>query len=219
ENVCLEIARQTNHIIIGVDYRLAPENPFPAALEDCHEAVKSVMRWNSVSGSPYGITLMGDSAGGNLAAAVSLYMRDLGERIADRQILVYPVAYNDHTESSPYPSVLENGTSYVLTSKNICDYMELYCPKLEDRQSPYVAPLLAKDLSNQPDTLVITAQYDPLRDEGEAYGQKLKEAGNVAVVRRTEDTLHGYFSLPARFSAVKKSYGIINQFLKGELEN
>ena len=213
EKLCLRIARQTQHILFAVDYRLAPENPFPAALEDCYKAVKAVILWHEKSDSPHKITLMGDSAGGNLAAAVSLYMRDKGERTVDRQILIYPVTYNDHTETSPFPSVSENGTDYILTAKQICDYLDLYCSREEDRSNPYCAPLLAEDLSDQPDTLIITAQYDPLRDEGEEYGRRLKESGNNVVVRRISNALHGYFSLSVRFSAVKESYSIINQFL------
>jgi len=219
EKTCLTIARQTGHAVIAVDYRLAPENPFPAALDDCYKAIKAVMRWHVTSGSPHKITLMGDSAGGNLAAAVSLYMRDRGEKTVDRQILIYPATYNDHTETSPFLSVSENGTDYILTSKHVCEYMDLYCGNEENRASPYFAPLLADDFSNQPDTLIITAQYDPLRDEGEEYGRKLKEAGNSVVVRRIDDTLHGYFSLTIRYSAVKKSYNIINQFLKEEINS
>ena len=214
EKICLRIARQTGHIVVAAGYRLAPEDPFPAALEDCHRAVRAVFRWHKVSGSANKITLMGDSAGGNLAAAVSLYMRDRGEQCADRQILIYPAVYNDHTVNSPFPSVSENGAEYILKAKHICDYMDLYCPNRGDRGSPYCAPLLARDFSGQPDTLIITAQYDPLRDEGEEYGKKLKEAGNFVRVFRMEDALHGYLALPARFSAVKKSYDIINKFLR-----
>lgn len=216
EKTCLTIARQTGHIVVAVDYRLAPENPFPAALMDCYKVVRAVIRWHKVSGIPHKITLMGDSAGGNLAAAVSLYMRDKGEKNVDRQILIYPVTYNNHTETSPFPSVIENGTDYILTSKHLCDYMDLYCGKAEDRENPYCAPLLAADFSNQPETLIITAQYDPLRDEGEEYGRKLKEAGNSVIIRRVNDAMHGYFTLSANYSAVKKSYTIINQFLRRE---
>lgn len=214
EKVCLAIARQTGHMLIAVDYRLAPENPFPAALEDCYQAVKAAMKWRQASRTSGGITLMGDSAGGNLAAAVSLYMRDKGEKMPDRQILIYPATYNNHTETSPFPSVLENGTDYLLTSKRVCEYMDLYCNNEADRNSPYFAPLLADDFSNQPDTLIVTAQYDPLRDEGEEYGRRLKTAGNRVVVRRIDNAMHGYFSLPVRFSVVRNTYRIINQFLR-----
>ncbi|MCL1916711.1 MAG: alpha/beta hydrolase [Peptococcaceae bacterium] len=211
EKTCRIIARQTRHILIAVDYRLAPEYPFPAALEDCYKAVRTIMRWHRISGSSHKIALMGDSAGGNLAAAVSLYMRDRGEKTVDRQVLIYPATYNDHTETSPFPSVAENGTDYILTSKHLRDYMDLYC-RGADRDSPYCAPLLANDFSNQPDTLILTAQYDPLRDEGEEYGRKLQAAGNSVWMHRI-DALHGYFSLPLTFAAVKESYTLINQFL------
>ena len=213
EKTCLTIARQTGHLVVAVNYRLAPENPFPAALEDCHKAVRAVMKWNKITGTYRKVILMGDSAGGNLAAALSLYMRDRGEKAVHKQILIYPATYNDHTETSPFPSVIENGTDYILTAKHICDYMDMYCRAEEDRSSPYCAPLLAADFSSQPDTLIITAQYDPLRDEGEEYGRRLKEAGNHVIVRRIENTLHGYFTLSAKFSAVKESYDIINKFL------
>lgn len=214
EKVCLEIARQTGHMLIAVDYRLAPENPFPAALEDCYQVVKAAMQWCVTSGIPRGITLMGDSAGGNLAAAVSLYMRDKGEKTAARQILIYPATYNDHTEKSPFLSVAENGTDYLLTSKRMCEYMDLYCDNESNRNSPYFAPLLTNDYSNQPDTLIVTAQYDLLRDEAEEYGRRLKAAGNHVVVRRIDNALHGYFSLPVRFSSVRDTYKIINRFLQ-----
>ena len=216
EKMCLTIARQTGHVLLSVDYRLAPENPFPAALKDCYKVVRAVTRWHKLSGSPNKITLMGDSAGGNLAAAISLYMRDRGEKLIDRQILAYPVLYNNHTETSPFVSVSENGTDYGLTSNHVCDYMDLYCSRDEDRDDPYCAPLLADDFSNQPDTLILTAQYDPLRDEGEEYGRKLKEAGNNVTVRRIDNAIHGYLALTARFSIVKESYNIINKFLKEE---
>lgn len=219
EKLCLTISRKTGQVLIAVDYRLAPEYPFPTALEDCYHAINAVMNWKRMSGNVNGITLMGDSAGGNLAAAVSLYMRDKGEQTADRQILIYPSVYYDHTESSPYPSVTENGTEYLLTSKRICDYMDLYCPNHADRHSAYFAPLLADDFSNQPDTLIITAEYDPLRDEGEAYGQMLKEAGNRVAVHRIADAIHGYLTLSARFSAVKESFMLINEFLREEKHN
>ena len=218
EKTCLAIARQTDHMVVAIDYRLAPENPFPAALEDCYSVVRAVVRWNTISGAYRKVILMGDSAGGNLAAALSLYMRDRGDKPVDKQILIYPATYNNHTEASPFPSIIENGTDYILTSKHICDYMDLYCAREEDRISSYCAPLLADDFSGQPDTLIITAEYDPLRDEGEEYGRKLQEAGNRAVIHRMENAMHGYFSLSVRYSMVKESYRIINRFLREENE-
>jgi len=216
EKTCLTIARQTKHMVIAVDYRLAPEHPFPAALEDCCAVVRSVMRQQRLAGTARKIILMGDSAGGNLAAAVSLYLRDKGEQLPDKQILIYPATFNDHTDASPFPSIVENGADYVLTSKHICDYMDMYCGDAINRQNPYCAPLLAGDFSRQPETLVITAQFDPLRDEGEAYAHALAAAGNRVVTRRIPNAIHGYFTLSIRFNIVKESYRMINHFLEGE---
>lgn len=212
--VCANMANITNHIVLSVDYRLAPEHPFPAALEDCYAVVREVITntllFNQVV---EGVTLIGDSAGANLAAAVSLMARDKGEFHISKQILMYPTTYNDHSEQSPYASVQENGTDYLLTQKRITDYLNLYVKDKEDLKNPYVAPLLATDCKDQPDTLIITAEFDLLRDEGEAYGEKLKEAGNLVEIHRIEGAVHGFFSLPPLFPEVKECYNIINCFL------
>lgn len=213
-NICNNMANQTGNMVVSVDYRLAPENPFPAGLEDCYNVAKILFTDTSVlQCNTENITLIGDSAGANLAAVVSLMARDLGEFAPKKQILLYPATYYDHSENSPFLSVQENGTDYVMTSKRIQDYMDLYVNKEEDKKNPYVAPLLAKDLSNQPETLVITAEYDPLRDEGEAYGMRLREYGNNVTIERMQDALHGFLSLPRHSEYVENCYKIINQFL------
>lgn len=214
DKVCANLAKYTGHTVLSVDYRLAPEYRFPAGLEDCYLAVQEAFAQAELLGTkPEQITLIGDSAGGNLAAAVSLLARDRGAFCPARQILIYPATNNDHTDASPFASVRENGTDFLLTSKRIRDYMELYLSNEEDRKNPYFAPLLAEDLSEQPKTLVITAAFDPLRDEGEAYGEKLRAAGNSVEIHRVEDALHGFFSLPPRFSQVRECYEVINRFL------
>ena len=219
DKVCANLAKYTNCTVVSVDYRLAPEHRFPAGLEDCYLALQEVAEFApAIGGRQDNITLIGDSAGGNLAAAVSLLARDRDGRRAKRQILLYPSAWNDHTEASPFASVRENGTDYLLTSKKVSDYMALYQSCDEDRSSPYFAPLLAQDLSGQPDTLVITAEYDPLRDEGEAYGQKLAAAGNRVEIKRLKDALHGFISLNPRYTHVKQSYFIINRFMQDTAE-
>lgn len=209
--VCTNMSKLTCHNVISVDYRLAPEYPFPAALEDCYEVAKNLLK---NKGSKYkDITIIGDSAGGNLAAALSLLARDKKEFKISRQILIYPSTYNDHSGTSPFPSIHENGTDYLLTSKRISDYTQLYISNKNDLRNPYFAPLLAEDLTNQPKTLIITAEYCPLRDEGEAYGKRLREAGNYTEIYRIKDGLHGFFALPPRFPQVKLCYDIINRFL------
>lgn len=217
-NVCARLADLTGQIVASVDYRLAPEYRFPEGLHDCYQVAREVYRnpEELFGVEPSQITLIGDSAGGNLAAAVSLMAKDRGEFLPDRQILLYPAVYSDYSPSSPFPSVVENGSDYLLTQKTLCDYMDLYqsCP--EDRENPYFAPYLAGDLSGQPDTLVITAEYDPLRDEGEAYAERLRQAGNEVVCYRVPDVLHGFFSLPPRFPAVRQCYEWIRAFSLSE---
>ena len=139
--------------------------------------------------------------------------RDRGEFLPTRQILLYPATGNDHTENSPFESVRTNGKGYLLTAKRMVDYMALYRSSDEDLQNPYYAPILAKDLSRQPRTLVITAEFDPLRDEGEAYGKRLAEAGNPVEIHRISDALHGFITLGAGFKHVRKAYTYINDFL------
>ncbi|MBP1755760.1 MAG: hypothetical protein H6Q59_2158 [Firmicutes bacterium] len=213
-NVCANMAKQTEHIVVSVDYRLAPEYKFPTAVEDCYAVTKEIFSNATLLGvCPEDITLIGDSAGGNLAAVVSLMARDRGEFLPSRQILLYPSADSDHSETSPYPSLIENGTDFLLTTRRINDYIDLYISGEEDLKNPYMAPILAEDLSRQPKTLIITAQYDPLRDEAEAYGKKLYEFGNDVQVYRMKDALHGFITLPKHFVHVKRSYELINRFL------
>lgn len=216
-HICANMADSTNHVVVSVDYRLAPEHPFPAGLEDCYCATREIyLNLGLLRCTQNDITLIGDSAGGNLAAVVSRMARDRGEFLPSRQILLYPSTYWDHSENAPFPSVKENGSDYILTAKRIQNYMELYAPDETDRRSADVAPLLADDLSNQPETLIITAQYDPLRDEGEAYGRKLREFHNHVAICRMDDALHGFLALSKKSDAVKRCYEIINDFLSDE---
>lgn len=216
DGICADMASETGRVVVSVDYRLAPEYRFPEGLEDCYAVTREIfMNDGLLDTKPKEIVLIGDSAGGNLAAAVSLMARDRGEFLPARQILIYPAAGNDHSDNSPFPSVKENGNGYLLTSKRVRDFLELYRNSEEDLQNPYLAPLMADDLSEQPDTLIITAEYCPLRDEGEEYGRRLKMAGNRVTVFRMPDALHGFFSLPPGFAHVRKAYELINQFLEG----
>lgn len=219
--VCRNMAKRTGCQVASVEYGLAPESPFPEGLEDCYAAARAVYRHPEELGvHARSIILIGDSAGGNLAAAVSLLARDRGEFQVERQILIYPATYHDHSPASPFPSVRENGTEFLLTSQRVEDFIDLYCGgDPEKRRSPYLAPLLSGDLTRQPRTLVITAEYDPLRDEGEAYAAALAKAGAEVEAHRMPNALHGYFSLPLRFAQVRQTYAWINEFLKrGDLQ-
>ena len=188
ERICARLAGETGHLVAAVEYRLAPEHKFPAGLEDCYAAAKRLFTdYRELRLDPERITLIGDSAGGNLAAAVSLLARDRGDFFPKRQILMYPATYNDYSEASPFPSVKENGSDYLLTAGKMQDYIHLYAGKEADFQNPYFAPYLEENLEDQPDTLILTAEFDPLRDEGEAYGNRLEEAGNQVEMHRIKE--------------------------------
>ena len=217
ERICARLANATGQYVVAVEYRLAPEDKFPAGLEDCYAVAKTLYSGDFMLNiKPENITLIGDSAGGNLCAALSLMARDCGEFMPKRQILIYPATYNDYTENSPFPSVKENGTDYLLTAGKMQDYIDLYARNEEDKKNPYFAPYIAEDLTNQPDTLILTCEFDPLRDEGEAYGKRLKEAGNYVEIHRIKDALHGYFALGIKQLHVQESFTYINEFLKEE---
>jgi len=219
ERICARLANATGQYVVAVEYRLAPEDKFPAGLEDCYAVAKAVYSGDFMLNiRPENITLIGDSAGGNLCAALSLMARDRGEFMPNRQILIYPATYNDYTENSPFVSVKENGSDYLLTAGKMQDYIDLYARNEEDKKNPYFAPYIAEDLTNQPDTLILTCEFDPLRDEGEAYGERLKEAGNHVEIHRIKDALHGYFALGIKQLHVQESFTYINEFLKGETQ-
>lgn len=219
DRVCSRMAQSTGHIVMSVEYRLAPEYRFPVPLEDCYAAAKALYTGRLIlPADPDRITIIGDSAGGNLAAAVCLKARNTGDFTPKKQILIYPALNNCYTEESPYRSVQENGEGYLLTAVKMEDYLKLYESSPDDRQNPYFAPILEKDLSHMPDTLILTAEFDPLRDEGEAYGKRLKEAGNYVEVHRIPEALHGYFALGIRFLHVQESFEIMNKFLEKEAD-
>lgn len=214
-NTCIHMANTLKRRVYSVDYRLAPEYPYPAGLEDCLYVTRLLMKHLNMTGIKHSgqWILAGDSAGANLAAAVSLKLRDEGQPVPSRQILLYPVTYYDHTDASPFQSIQSKGEDYGLTAERIQEYMEMYQPNRGERKSPYVSPLMAKDFSNQPRTLIITAEHDPLRDEGEAYGKKLEEAGNDVEIHRVSETAHGFITLPQFTRPVEEAYSVINEFL------
>ena len=219
DRVCSRMAQATAHIVVSVEYRLAPEHKFPVPLEDCYAAAKALYTNQLiVNTDPDEITIIGDSAGGNLTAAVCLMARDRGDFIPKRQILIYPALSNCYTQESPFKSVHENGSDYLLTAVKMEDYLNLYQKSEADRRNPYFAPILEENLADLPETLILTAEYDPLRDEGEAYGKKLQEAGNHVEVHRISGAFHGFFALGIKFLHVQESFKYINEFLNKSYE-
>lgn len=212
---CRNLANSTGQVVVSVDYRLAPESRFPIGLEDCYAVAKAIFCERGIlSVDPCNITLIGDSAGGNITAALCQMARDRGEFMPRRQILIYPCVDNDYSENSKYPSVTENGTDYLLTRRDMQEYMDLYKTCDADFDNPYFSPIKAENFTDLPRTLLITAEFDPLRDEGEAYAYRLLQAGVKVEMHRIPDSLHGFFAMNASYKPVKQCISYINGFLK-----
>lgn len=181
-------------LVVSVDYRLAPETKFPGPADDCWAAMTwAVENASSLNGDASRLAVGGDSAGGNLAAAMSLMAADRGGPAIALQVLIYPVTDVDFNTVS-YDV---NGEGYSLTKTTMQWYWDHYLSGLEDASNPYAAPLQAMSLAGQPPALVITAEYDPLRDEGEAYAKRLQDAGVAATATRYDGVIHGFFTMGA----------------------
>ena len=194
-----------NCVVASVDYRLAPETKFPGPAEDCYAATQwlaaNAAAWNV---DPDRIAVGGDSAGGNLAAAVALMARDRGGCPLVFQLLVYPVTQRDFDRGS----YLENADGYQLTRDTMIWYWDHYLATEADAANPYAAPLHAADLRGLPPALVLTAEYDPLRDEGEAYAAALQAAGVPTEAVRYDGLIHGFFGM---FAAVDQAHQAVER--------
>ncbi len=197
---CRALANATPCVVVSVDYRLAPEHRFPAAVDDAYAA--TVWAWENradLLGPGVRVAVGGDSAGGNLAAVVALLAKERGRPEVAYQLLVYPVTdYNLETDS--YRAFAEG---YFLTRQKMAWYWGLYLREEKDGESPYASVLRAPDLSGVAPGLVLTAEYDVLRDEGEAYARRLWAAGVNANLLRYGGMIHGFFSL-ARTRTVRR---------------
>jgi acetyl esterase len=183
--LCRALAAWSGSTVVAVDYRLAPEHPHPAALEDAWTATTWAVREFDA------VAVGGDSAGGHLAAVVALRARD--RRVPLRlQVLVVPVT-NYAFDTSSYA---ENGTGFGLERATMEWFWRLYVPNQADASDPEVSPLRAEDVSATAPAIVVTAEYDPLRDEGEAYAAKLRAAGVDVDHRRVAGMVHGFFRMP-----------------------
>lgn len=195
------LANRVGCIIVVVDYRLAPEHPFPAAPEDAYAATKWVAEHTAEIGGSARIAVGGDSAGGNLAAVVALMAHDRGGPALVYQVLIYP--NTDATLSSaPWQELGTKG--YILTTDGMASSFAQYLPQGTNKKNAYVSPLYAADVKNLPPALVITGECDPLRDEGEAYAKRLQEAGVPVESRRYEGMIHGFFQMAGVLDQGKK---------------
>ena len=189
---CCLLANAAACVVVSVDYRLAPEAKFPAAADDCYSATVWVAENASALGlNPSRIAVGGDSAGGNLAAVVSQMARDRGGPAVVHQLLVYPVTDRDFSTVS----YADNADGYLLTRASMEWFWDHYLNEPADAANAYAAPSQAKDLTGLPAATVLTAEFDPLRDEGEAYAAKLRAAGVNTVCTRYDGMIHGFFTM------------------------
>ena len=214
ENICRKLSKNSKAIVVSVNYRLAPENPFPAGLND----VYNVLQWvyenaNTINGDSSRICVAGDSAGGNLSAVVCQMARDKSGPHITSQVLIYPSTniYQLNTKSWSY-----FGMDFNLTMENSEIFISLYTPRIEDRKSEYASPLLSKNFKGLPDTLIITAEFDPLRDEGEAYGNRLKNAGVDVISKRYKGVTHGFISMDNITAKSDEALNEISTYIQGK---
>jgi len=214
DNLCRTLAAKTDAIVVAVDYRLAPESIFPAALDDANTALRWVAaNASSFNGDSARIAVAGDSAGGNLAAALSLLARDQQGPAIAAQVLLYPAVDLSNLDR---PSTRQFAKGLFLTRERMAWFIDQYVPDEAARSNPLVSPLLASDLQQLPPALIITAEFDPLRDEGEAYASALTQAGNDIRQQRFAGVLHGFASMDRWFPEAQQATDLIADFLRDQ---
>ena len=190
--LCARLAQRSGAIVVAIDYRLAPEHRFPAAVEDCLASY----RWlrshaGELGGDPARVAVAGDSAGGNLSAVVSQLAASAREPVPTCQVLIYPAV--DFALDTPSHRDLADG--HIIPRDRILWYADQYIPDAAHRSDPRASPIGTKDLAGQPPALVITAGFDPLRDEGHAYAERLRAAGVDVIYREYPGQIHAFVSL------------------------
>nr|QLJ96471.1 alpha/beta hydrolase [Micromonospora carbonacea] len=213
DGICRRLANATGCQVVTVGYRLAPEHPFPAAVHDCHAAVRWLAAYAEQFGAdPARLAVGGDSAGGNLAAAVTLLARDSGGPALAAQLLVYP-----NTDQRERAEPAGEQDPLLFNRHSVAWYRGHYLPDPADAANPLASPLLAEDLTGLPPALVITAEYDPLREEGERYAGRLREAGVPVELARYAGMIHGFFAMPGAFDAGRHAQDRAAAFLRDRL--
>lgn len=214
--VCRKLSSRSGCIVISVGYRLAPENPFPAALDDVYNVVLwAYKNADTIGGSKEFIVLAGDSAGGNLSAAAAMLDRDKKGSHVNCQVLIYPATDIYNINNKPWTYV----PNLTLSKEDIEKYVSLYVPKKEDRKNPYVSPLLADNFTGLPPALIITAEIDPLRNEGESYGYKLRESGCSVIISRYKGVPHGFLNMDTLTTKCDEAINEMCAYLQKQFNN
>lgn len=209
--VCRRLSRENQAIVVSVDYRLAPECKFPIPHQDCYDAaVWTANHADQLGANANELTVMGDSAGGNLAAVVSILARDLGGPNIKKQVLIYPTVDARLT----HPSIDTYASGYFLTKPLMQWFVNHYTNEEEDIYNPLMSPLLTDDLSGLPPAFVCTAAYDPLKDEGVAYAERLQAAGNQVVFKEYPHVIHGFFNMPRISKESLEAHQDVRAFLR-----
>jgi acetyl esterase len=213
DRTCRALANGSGCVVISVDYRLAPEHTFPAAADDAFAVTQYVAEHAAEFGvDPALLAVGGDSAGGNLATVVALRARDAGGPPIAFQLLVYP--WVDFSDDSP--SMREFAADHFLTAEAMAWFADYYLPAPIDRRQPWVSPMHAK-LEGLPPAFVLTAECDPLRDQGEAFARRLEAAGVQTTVKRYEGMFHPFFSLGGIIDGAKTAMADASAALKTAL--
>jgi len=215
DNTCRTICRGANAVVVSVDYRLAPEHPYPAGIEDAIAGARWVLAHASELGGSDRVGVAGDSAGGNFSAVVAQQLRESPLPLA-AQFLIYPAV--DHPEAG-HPSIEENARGYLLELETMRWFYRHYVGEGADMRDPRIAPLRASDLAGLPPAVIVTAEFDPLRDEGEAYGEALRAAGVSTDMIRCDGMIHGFFDMgrwsPAAQACIDRAVRRFGEVLRG----
>jgi acetyl esterase len=216
DEVCRLLARDARCVVLSVDYRLAPEHPYPAALEDAYAAVSWVAaNASEIGGDPRCIAVAGDSAGGSLSALVARYARDRGGPALVFQGLIYSAGDIDFS----YPSMQTYAEGYLLTEDTIRWFRSQYFPVEPPATDLYAWPMRALSLEGLPPALVITAGFDPLQDSGIAYGERLARAGVPVRFVHYAGMVHGFFVYPSYFERAREAAGEVASALRSAFAN
>jgi acetyl esterase len=202
---CRQLSLAVDAIVVSVEYRLAPETKFPGAVDDC------VAAWSwinahaaNLGGDPARVAIGGDSAGGNLAAVVAIIARDEGLPAPVHQLLVYPVTDHEFTSAA----MVDNATGYFLEADTMIWFYDHYARTADDFDDWRMSPMRTPDLAGVAPATVLTAEFDPLRDQGEAYGKRLREAGVPVEILRAAGLFHGFFGMQKFLPSAKEPWDV-----------